>query len=139
MTPGESAGRLLLHAVFERRRHVVDFGDRQVAVHRAMAGDQNLVLHAAHVHVVAIDQLADIPPASEFRNSCTASRKLLHFLARRQCALPAARCECSRAFRRTVSASDFFFQSRGPAVRFAQARVFVHFQMQLDEQAARRS
>ena len=45
------------HAVFERGSDVVNFGDGQIAVHGAVAGDQDFVIHAAHVDFVAIRQL----------------------------------------------------------------------------------
>ena len=57
-------GKCSLHAVFERRRHVVNLRDRQAAVHRAVAGDQNFVLHLPHVHFVAIHQLVKFRRAS---------------------------------------------------------------------------
>ena len=51
----ENLRETLLHAVFEQGGDVVDFGDGQAAVHRAVAGDEDFVVHAAHVNLVAID------------------------------------------------------------------------------------
>ena len=49
--------KTFLDAIFQRGRDVVDLGDGQVAIHRAMAGDQDFVLHQPHVHFVAVRQL----------------------------------------------------------------------------------
>ena len=53
----ENLREVFFHAVFQRGGDVVDFGDRQAAVHGAVAGDQNFVLHAADVHFVAVGEL----------------------------------------------------------------------------------
>ena len=47
----------LLDAAFEERGEIVDVGDRQVAIHRAMARDQNSAFDAADVNLMAIHQL----------------------------------------------------------------------------------
>ncbi len=47
----------LFDAIFKDGREVVDLRDRQVAIHRAVARDQNAVLDAADVDLVAIHQL----------------------------------------------------------------------------------
>jgi hypothetical protein len=39
---------IFLYAVFEGACSVVDFGDGQAAVHGAVAGDQDFVLHLMH-------------------------------------------------------------------------------------------
>ena len=53
----ENLRKAFLHAIFEGGGDVVDFGDRKAAVHRAVAGNENFVVDAADVHLVAIDQL----------------------------------------------------------------------------------
>ena len=47
----------LFYAIFEGCRDVVDLGDRQVTLHRAMARRQNAVGDLTDVDVVAIHQL----------------------------------------------------------------------------------
>ena len=56
----EDLGEPLLDAIFETSSDVVDLGNRQAAVHRAVAGDENLVVHATNVHIVAILQFVVI-------------------------------------------------------------------------------
>lgn len=46
-----------LHAEFQFAGDVVDLGDRQAAIHGAVAGDQDFVLDLADVNFVAIHQL----------------------------------------------------------------------------------
>ena len=53
----ENLREAFLDAVFQGGSDVVDFTDGQAAVHRAMAGDDDLVVHTADVHFMAIDQL----------------------------------------------------------------------------------
>ena len=53
----EDLWEAFFHAVFQGGGDVMDFGDGQVAVHGAVAGDQDFVVHAAHVDFVAIRQL----------------------------------------------------------------------------------
>jgi len=52
----ENLGEASLTPIFERRCDVVNFGDRQAAVHGAMAETRIFVVHAADMHVVAIHQ-----------------------------------------------------------------------------------
>src|SRR6266436_9080782 len=40
--------KLFFHAVFQRRRHVMHLRDRQRALHSAVAGSEDVVLHLAH-------------------------------------------------------------------------------------------
>lgn len=47
-------GKAFLDAVFERASDVVDFGDREVTVHGAMAGDEDSVIHAVDLDFVAV-------------------------------------------------------------------------------------
>ena len=51
------AGEFLADAIFQGLGNIVDAGNRQVAIHGAMAGDHDLAVHAAHFHFVAIHQL----------------------------------------------------------------------------------
>ncbi len=46
----------LLDAIFERCGNVVNLGDGQAAVHCAVARDENFVVHAADVNLVAIHE-----------------------------------------------------------------------------------
>ncbi len=55
---------VLFHAIFQRGRDVVNLGNGQVAIHRAMAGDQDFVLHQPHAHFVAVRQLLKFSRAS---------------------------------------------------------------------------
>src|SRR5712664_1104619 len=69
---------LFFYAVFQYGRDVVDLRDWQLALHRAMAGHQNVVLHLAGTHIVAVHQLV------EFRRQTVQkfldrTSELLHF------------------------------------------------------------
>ena len=116
------------------RGEVVDLGDGQAAVHRAVAGDENFVFDAADVNLVAIHQIV-IFRRKRIQEILHRARKLLHLL----------RAHDARAERLDVNvdarsgiggALDLFLELRGLAVRLAQAGVLVHFEMQLDEEVA---
>lgn len=47
---------VLLDAVFQGRGDVMDAGDGEVALHHAVAGNENVVLDLADADIVAIDQ-----------------------------------------------------------------------------------
>src|SRR5690348_18013906 len=125
---------LLLDAVLERRRHIVNLRDGQAAVHRAVAGNENPVLHAAHIGLVAIHQLV------EFRRQAVdeiphAAGELVQLFAARD----------PRAQRLNVDiyvcvsarfAQQIVLKLRSEPPLIAQARMFVHFQMELDEELA---
>lgn len=49
-----------LDAVLQRGGDIVNFGDEQAALHGAVAGDQNFVIHAANVDLVAIQELVKL-------------------------------------------------------------------------------
>ena len=112
----------------------MNFRDGQVAIHRAVAGNQNFVLHAANVNLVAIHHLRDIPTASEFRKSCTAARKILAYSS-------APGMRDSQRLDVNVDARagigrlpDILLRAR-VAWRCASRRLdaFVHLQVQFDE------
>jgi hypothetical protein len=53
----ENLGKSLFDAVFEAGCDVVDRQDGKAAAHSAVAGNENLVVHAAHVDFMAIGDL----------------------------------------------------------------------------------
>jgi len=52
----EDLREALLDAVFESGGDVVDFGDGQIALHGAVAGDEDFVIDAADMDLVTVDQ-----------------------------------------------------------------------------------
>ena len=50
----ENLREAFLYAVFESGSNVVNCRNRKISVHGAVAGDQNLVIGAAHVDFVAV-------------------------------------------------------------------------------------
>jgi len=127
--------KLFLHTVFQRRGHVVDLRDGQLAPHRAMARNQDVVLHLAHAHVVAIHELAELQ-RQLVQKLFDRARKLFHFPAARirRGNVCAQRFDVDINFYLPVSQlANFFFQVGSLAVRIAQAQMLVHFQVQFDE------
>src|SRR5271168_937029 len=53
----ENLREVLFHAVFERSRDVVDLRNRQLAFHRAVARNQDVLFDLSHAHVMTVDQL----------------------------------------------------------------------------------
>ena len=49
-------GKALFDEIFECGENVVDAGDGVIALHDAVAGDQNVVIHLANPDVVAVDE-----------------------------------------------------------------------------------
>src|SRR5277367_2583323 len=129
----ENLGEALFHAVFQGGGDVVDFGDGQAAVHGAVAGDQDFVIHAADVHFVAVRQLV-IFGLQRIQKFLHGARKFFHLLAAAD--FRAERLDVNIHQRARIGfLPDVLFELGGAAVRFAQAGALVHFQVQLDEEA----
>ena len=85
--------KMFLHTAFERRGYIVNLGDRQIAVHGAVAGHHHFVFHAAHVHVVAIDHFRIIATQGNYIALNRKRVEALAILQRQVRACRAARCD----------------------------------------------
>ena len=136
--------KLFADAIFERGGHVVDYGDGQIAVHGAVAGNENLALDLAHAHFVAVGQLMKFL-LQIVHEIFDVARQIAHLdngLRARD--MRSQRLDVNidygvlrtgvRAERREVT--NLLFQFGGASVRLAQAELLVHLQVQLDERRA---
>ncbi len=108
---------------FQYRGHIVYLCNRQAAFHRAVAGNQYVVLHLPGPNIVAVHQFV------EFRRQAVEElldrlRKLLHFTAAGVgcCNVPAQRLDMNVHLDGSVAQlPNLFLQLGGLAMRFAQA------------------
>ena len=130
----EDLRKAFFHAIFERGRNVVDLSDGKAAVHRAVARNQDFVIDAADVNFVAVKQFV-VFRLKRIQEILNRAREAFHFFS--ACYPRAKRLDVNiHAGARIGGATDVFFEFCGAAMRFAQAGAFVHFKMQLDEEAA---
>src|SRR5579863_27318 len=124
----------LFHAVFDGGGDVVNLRDGQIALHGAVAGDQNFVFDEADVHIMAIRKLVKFG-GEAVDEIADASGKLFHFFA----------ASDVRAERLDVNVDggagagfveQILLKFRGEAMRVAKAGALVHFEMEFDEQPA---
>src|SRR2546425_6478915 len=144
----EDLRELLLDAVFEASSDVVYPRNGQVAVHRAVARHQDLVLHLPRVHLVAVHQLA-VLAAQAVDVSLHLLGELLHFTGHTvgRGNVRAQRLDVDIHLRRSAEAvfglaghcgklANLLFKLAGTAVRVAEAQLLVHLEMQLNEEPA---
>ena len=125
-------GELLFDAILDGGGDVVDVGDGEAALHSAVAGDEDFVLDEADVNVVAIGQLV-IFGAEAVDEVANADGEVLHLFAAGD--VRAERLDVNVDVRAGGFVEQILLERGGETMRFAEARIFVDFEVQLDEQA----
>lgn len=126
--------KALLDAVFDGGGDVVNLRDGEIAVHGAVARDEDFVFDGAHVRFVAVNELVKFggEAVDEIAN---VSGELFHFFAAGD--VRAERFDVNDDGGVAVRfAEQVVFELGGEAMRFAKAGAFVDFKMKLDEKAA---
>jgi len=126
-------GELFFDAILEGGGDVVDLGDGERAVHGAVAGDEDFVLDEADVNVVAIGQLV-IFGGEIIDEVADADGEVFHLFAAGN--VRAERLDVNVDVRAGGLAEQILLEIRGQTMGFAEARMLVDLEMQLDEQAA---
>ena len=128
----------LLDAVFEGRGDIVDAGDGEVALHHAMTGDEDMVLDLADADFVAVYELV-VGAGHAVEERFHGHFQLAH--------LPGAGIGSGDVAAKRLDVNvdvdialaefaDAVFEFGGPAVGFAKAEVFIHFEVKFDEEMA---
>jgi len=128
----------LLDAVFERGEDIVDAGDGEIALHDAVAGDEDVVFDLANADFVAVDQL--IVGSGHVVEECFDSHFELAHLTGADVGggdVAAERLDVDVdvdiALAQLV---DAVFEFGGLAMSFAEAEVLVHFEVEFDKEVA---
>ena len=128
----------LLHAVFEGGGDVVDAGDGEVCFHYAVAGNEDVVLDLADADVVAIDEFI-VGAGHAVEEGFDGHFELAHLAGAGIGGgdVAAERLDVDVDIDIFLAEfADTVFEFGGAAVGFAQAEVFVDFEMELDEKVA---
>lgn len=127
-------GEVLLDTVFDGGGDVVDLGDGEIAVHGAVAGDEDFVFDEADMDVVAIGELV-IFGGEAVDEVADARGELGHLFAAGD--VHAERLDVDVDGGVAAGGVDQIALERGgEAVGVAEAGALVDFEMKLDEQAA---
>jgi len=131
-------GEAFLDAIFEGGGDVVDAGDGEIAFHDAVAGDEGVVLDLANADVVAIDQLI-VFARQAIEKGFDGEFELTHLAGAGvgRGDVPAERFDVDVDVGFAIAQrADAFFEFGGAAMGFAEAEVFVHFEMEFHEKIA---
>lgn len=133
-------GKAFFDEVFEGGKDVVDTDDGVLTFHDAMAGDKDVVVHLANTDIVAVEKfvvvarhvieeyfdgefkLAHFTDADFWSGNVTAERLNMDIDVELVVAL--------------ADGSDGGFELRGLAMGFAERKIFVNFEVKLDEEIA---
>jgi len=128
----------LLDAVFERGGDVMDASNGEVALHHAVAGNKNVVLHLPDTDIVAIDELV-VGAGHAIEEGFDGHFQLAHFAGTRVGSGDVAaeglnvNVDVDIAF---AEFADAVFEFGGAAMGFAKAEIFIDFEVKFDEQVA---
>ena len=129
-------GEAFFYGVFEGGSDIVDAGDGEIALHGAVAGDEDVVLNLADADVVGVEEfvvggghvvekgfdgqfeLAHFAGANVWRGDVAAERLDVNV-------------DVNVSFAETA---DAIFEFGGAAMGFAEGKIFVHFKMEFDEE-----
>lgn len=120
--------------VFDGGGDIVNLRDGKIAVHRAMAGDEDFVFDEADVNVVAIGELMEFR-GQRIDKIADAVCETFHFLAADNLRAKRLDVDVHGGFA-AEGAQEIVLEFRGEAVRIAKAGMFVNLKMKFDEQAA---
>src|SRR5437660_10474139 len=130
--------KLFLYTIFQSGGHIVDLRDGQLALHGAMARDQNMMLDLPHADVVAVHQFIELrrQAVQEILDGLGELLHLLEVRVGRRDVVP-LRLDVDVYVNGAVAQfADLVFQFAGLAMGLAQAQILVHFDVQLDKKAA---
>lgn len=123
----------LLDAIFDGGCDIVNLSDREIAIHGAMARDENFVFDEADVNVVAIREFVKFGSERIYKIA-DARGESFHFLSAHNLRAERFNVDVHGSFI-ADGAKEIVFEFGGEAVRVAKAGAFVHFEMKFDEQA----
>lgn len=133
-------GKALFDEVFEGGEDVVNAGDGKIALHDAMARDEDVVLDLADADVVAVNELVVIL-GHVIEKGFDRELELAHFadadFGRGD--VVAERLNVDVDLKRKIAVAevaDGFFEFRGAAMGFAERKVFINLEVEFDEKAA---
>ena len=130
----EDLGEALFDAVFDGGGDVVDLGDGEIAIHGAVAGDEDFVFDGADVNIVAIDELVKFGGES-VDEIADISGEIFHFFAAGDAC--AERLDVNDDGGVAVGfAEQVLLEFGGEPMSIAKGGALVDFEMKFDEEAA---
>ena len=131
-------GKVFLDAVFESGGDIVDPGDGEFTLHDAVAGNKYVMLDLADANIVTINELV-VRAGHAVEESFHGHLQLAHLagagVGSRDMA--AERLDVNVYVDITLAEfADAIFEFGGAAVGFAQAEVFIHFEVEFDKEVA---
>lgn len=124
----------LLDAIFDGGCDIVNLRNGQIAVHGAMARDENFVFNEADMNVVAVRELVKFG-GERIDEIADARGKPFHFLAANNLGAERLDVDVHSGFA-ADGAKEIVFEFGGETMCVAKARALVHFEMKFDEQPA---
>ena len=124
-----------LHVVFKSRQDIMNAGNGEFTFHNAMAGDQDVVFDLADANIVTVDELI-VGGGHVIEKGFDGHFKLAHFAG------TSVGCGDMTAEGLDVDidvhiaiaqGADAVFKISGPAVGFAEGKILIHFEMELDK------
>src|SRR5690348_6032533 len=127
-------GEFFFDAVFDGGGDVVNLSDREIAIHRAVTGDQNFVFNEADMNIMAIRELVKFGGKRIYK-SADARGESFHFLSAHNLGAERFDVDVHGGFI-ADRAKEIMLKFGGETMRVAKAGALVHFEMKFDQQAA---
>ncbi len=131
-------GKPLFDIVFERGENIVDASDGQFALHDAVAGDKDVMIDLADANIVSIEEFV-VRRSHAVQEGFDGHFQLAHFACARFRSgdMPAEWLDVDVDVDIAIAeCADAIFEVGGAAMGFAEAEIFVDFEMEFDKEVA---
>ena len=133
-------GETFLDEVFQGGKDVVDAGDAVIALHDAVAGDENVVIDLANADIMAIDEFVVIA-VHVIEEGFDGQLELVHFAGADFWGgdVPAEWLDVDVDVEFNIAVAegaDGVLEFGGAAMGFTERKIFVDFEMEFDEEIA---
>ena len=124
-----------LHVVFKSRQDIMNAGNGEVIFHDAVAGDQDVVFDLADANIMTVDELV-VGRGHVIEKGFDGHFKLAHFAG------TSVGCGDMTAegldvdidvYVAIAQGADAVFELGGAAVGFAERKILIHLEMELDK------